>query len=150
MAAAESLKAIHGVGSSVQDTLKAMEDRMRGMEGMLEGRLKGVDDKVKDKTTSSAQTIPRIIISLIVYILLDAEKAVSQMSNDLDAAAAEGLTTAHGIDDKVKPLERVHNAREGVRNRAIDVDNERNTVPDIGPRVIDGPQVILNQSFMPS
>ena len=55
-AAAESLKAIHGVGSNVQDILKAMEDRMRGMEGMLEGRLKGVDDRVKDKTTNSAQT----------------------------------------------------------------------------------------------
>ena len=52
MAAAESLKAIHELGS----TLKAMEDRMRGMEGMLQGRLKGVDDRVKDKTTNSAQT----------------------------------------------------------------------------------------------
>ena len=53
MAAAESLKAIHGVGS----TLKAMEDRMRGMEGMLQGRLKGVDDRVKDKATNSAQNL---------------------------------------------------------------------------------------------
>ena len=54
MAGAESLKAIHGVGSNVQDTLNAIEDRMRGMEGMLEGRLKGVDDRVKDKATNSA------------------------------------------------------------------------------------------------
>jgi hypothetical protein len=59
MAAAESLEAIHGVGSNVQDMLKAMEDRMKGMEGMLQGRLKGVDDRVdavKDKATNSAQT----------------------------------------------------------------------------------------------
>ena len=38
MAAAESLKATHGVGSNVQDMLQAMEDRiMRGMKGMLQG-----------------------------------------------------------------------------------------------------------------
>ena len=63
MAAAESLKAIHGVGS----TLKAMEDRMRGMEGMLQGRLKGVDDRVKDKATNSAQTFSWIITSHCLY-----------------------------------------------------------------------------------
>jgi hypothetical protein len=45
MAAAESLKATHGVGSNVQGMLEAMEDRiMRGMKGMLQG----VDDTVKD------------------------------------------------------------------------------------------------------
>jgi hypothetical protein len=51
MAAAESLRAIHGVGTNVQDALKAMEDRMRAMEGMLQGvgdRLQGVDDRVRD------------------------------------------------------------------------------------------------------
>jgi ABC-type transporter Mla subunit MlaD len=58
MAAAEALKAIHGVGNQVgdkvdgvQDTLKAVEDRMRGVEGMLQGVgdiLQGVDGRVKD------------------------------------------------------------------------------------------------------
>jgi hypothetical protein len=67
MAAAESLKAIHGVGSNVQDTLKAVEDRMRGMEGMLQGvgdRLQGVDDRVKgigNKTINSAKPVPLVI-----------------------------------------------------------------------------------------
>jgi hypothetical protein len=67
MAAAESLKAIHGVGSNVQDTLKAMEDRMRGMEGILQGvgdRLQGVDDRAKgigDKTINSAKSVPSVI-----------------------------------------------------------------------------------------
>ena len=149
MAAAESLRAIYGVGSNVQDMLKAMEDRMRGMEGMLQGRLKGVDDRVKDKTPNSAQPFPRII-TLIVYIHLDPEEAGPQMSNDLDAGAAEGLNTAHGIDDKVRPLQRVHDTRQGVCNRAIDLDDERNTVPDTGSRVIDGQQVILNQLFIQS
>ena len=60
MATAESLKAIHGFGN-LRDTLKAIEDRMRCMEGMLEGvaggRLPGVDDRVRDtgaKTINSA------------------------------------------------------------------------------------------------
>ena len=149
MAAAESLRAIYGVGSNVQDMLKAMEDRMRGMEGMLQGRLKGIDDRVKDKAANSAQPL-LWIITLIVYIHLDAEEAGPQMSNDLDAGAAEGLTTAHGIDDKVQPLQRVHDTRQGVCNRAIDLDEERNTVPDTGSRVIDGQPVILNRSFMPT
>ena len=146
-AAAESLKAIHGVGSNVQGILKAMEDRMRGMEGMLEGRLKGVDDRVKDKATNSAQTISWIITALVVYMLLGAENAGPQTSNGVDAAAAEGLKTVHGIDDKVQ---RIHSTREGVHNRPIDVDDERNTVPDTGSRIIDGAQVILNISSMPS
>ena len=73
------------------------------------------------------------------------------MSNDLDAAAVEGPTTAHEIDDKVQPLQRVHDTREGVCTRAIDnVDDERITVPNTGSRVIDGQQAILNQSFMQS
>lgn len=73
MAAAESLKAIHGVGVNVQDTLKAIEDRMRGMEGMLQGvgdRLQGVDDRGKnngDRVINSAQSVA---ISLVVTILI--------------------------------------------------------------------------------
>ena len=51
MAAAESLKAIHGVGTNIQNTLKAMEDRMRDMEGMLHvvgDRLRVVDHRLRD------------------------------------------------------------------------------------------------------
>ena len=66
------------------------------------------------------------------------------MSNDLDVVAAEGLKTAHGINDKVQ---RAPGTLEGVRNRA---DDERNTVQDIGSRVIDGAPVILNQPSIPS
>jgi hypothetical protein len=58
MAAAESLKAIHGVNSNV----KAMADSMRGM---LQGTSKGVDDRVKDETPKSAQTFPWIVTSFI-------------------------------------------------------------------------------------
>jgi hypothetical protein len=146
MASAESLKAIHGVGSNVQDALKAIDDRMRGMEGMLQGRLKVFDDGVKDKVINSAQNFPCIITSLIVYMRLGTEKAGLQMSNDPDAAVAEGLKTEHGIDDKVQ---RVHGTLESFHNRAIDVGDVRNTVQDIGSRVIDGAQVIPNQSFTP-
>ena len=50
-AAAESLKAINGIGTNVQDAPKAIKDRIRGMEGILQGvddRLQGVDDKRKE------------------------------------------------------------------------------------------------------
>ena len=81
MAAAEALKAIHGVGDQVgnkvdgvQDTLKVVEDRMRGVEGMLQGvgnLLQVVDDRVKDignKGTTGAQTVQLIIsIALMVF-----------------------------------------------------------------------------------
>jgi hypothetical protein len=72
MAAAESLKAIYGVGSKLQDALKAVEDRLRDMEGMLHGgdnRRQGVDDRVKnigDKAMNSAQAVPSAITTLIV------------------------------------------------------------------------------------
>ena len=33
------MKAIHGVCINVRDVLKAMDDRMKGMESMLQGRL---------------------------------------------------------------------------------------------------------------
>ena len=72
MAGAEALKAIHGVGTKVDDTLKAMEGRMGGMEGMLQGvgdRLQGVDDRVRDNSgnfINSARNVPFVIAALIV------------------------------------------------------------------------------------
>lgn len=83
MAAAESLKAIHGVGTNVQDTLKAMEDRMRGLEGMLQGvgnRLQGVDDRGKnidEKAISSAQTVLFVMTILIVYAVRSGENGTT-------------------------------------------------------------------------
>jgi phage terminase small subunit len=82
MAAAEALKAIHGVGDQVgdkvdgvQDTLKVVEDRMKGVEGMLQGVgdiLQGVDNRVKDISNkvgvTGAQTIQLVIsTTLIVF-----------------------------------------------------------------------------------
>ena len=52
---------------------------------------------------------------------LGGEKTGAQMPNDSDVVAAEGLKNTQGIDDEV-----------------------------IGSRVIDGAQVVLNQSFTPS
>jgi len=57
MAGAETLKAIHGVGTKVGDDMhgihgavKAVEDRVRDVEGMIQGvgdMLQGVDNRVK-------------------------------------------------------------------------------------------------------
>ena len=151
MAAAESLKAVHGVGSDVRDTLKAVEDRMRGMEGVLQGvgdKLQGVDDRMKnmsDKTINSTPTVP-FVIRLPSLMWLGGEKTGAQMPKYLDVVALDGLKTTHGIDDEVQ---HVHDTREAVRNREIDVDGVQNTVQDIGSRVINGAQVIHNQLFMP-
>jgi archaellum component FlaC len=83
MAAAEALKAVHGVGNQVgdkvlgvHDTLKVVEDRMKGVEGMLQGVgdiLQGVDDRVKDignKVTTGAQTI-QLVISTTLIVFAD-------------------------------------------------------------------------------
>jgi archaellum component FlaC len=79
MAAAEALKAVHGVGDQVgdkvlgvHDTLKVVEDRMRGVEGMLQGvgdMLQGVDNRVKDignKVTTGTQIVLWLTTALIV------------------------------------------------------------------------------------
>jgi hypothetical protein len=67
------------------------------------------------------------------------------MPSDFDAVATEGLKTTHGIDDKAR---RIHDTQGGVYNREMDADEVRNAVQDIG--VIDGEQIIHNQSFTPS
>ena len=61
------------------------------------------------------------------------------MPNDFDGVTAEGLRTPHGIDDEVQ---HVQDTKEDVRSRINDVDDVRNTVQDIGARVINGAQVI--------
>ena len=69
------------------------------------------------------------------------------MSSDLEAGAPEGPKTVHGIDDLIDEnlkAQRIHDTKEGVRNRAIDVDDVRDTVQDIESRVIAGARVILN------
>jgi hypothetical protein len=77
MAAAESLKATHGVNSNVQGMLQAMEDRIISSIGMLQGvddRRQGVDDRVNDvgnKAIYSARTatVPLPDTVLIVYTI---------------------------------------------------------------------------------
>lgn len=102
MAAAEALKAIHGVGNQVDDTvhgvqntLKVVEDRMRGVEGMLQGvgdMLQGVDNRVKDignKVTIGAQTVQLVICNTHCFIWLGFEKSGGQTPSDVDAVAAD-------------------------------------------------------------
>ncbi|KAH9984958.1 hypothetical protein BJV77DRAFT_1152999 [Russula vinacea] len=103
MAAAESLKAVHGVGSDVRDTLKAVEDRMRGMEGVLQGvgdRYKVSIQNEEHERQDDKQCANRSI---------GGEKTGVQMPKDLDVVALDGLKTTHGIDDEVQ---RVHDTRE--------------------------------------
>jgi hypothetical protein len=84
---------------------------------------------------------------LSLFLLLGVEKTGLQISSDFDAVATEGLKTAHEIDDEAR---RIYDTQGGVYNRAMDVDEIRNSVQDIGARVIDGEQIIYNQRFTPS
>jgi hypothetical protein len=158
MAAAEALKAIHGVGDQVgdkvdgvQDTLKVVEDRMRGVEGMLQGvgdMLQGVDDRVKDignKVITSAQPFNWSSPLLSLFLRLGVEKTGRQMADDVDAVTlgAEVRKTAHEVDDK-RPAD---DTQEGVGDGAMDVEDVRK---DIGARVIDGAQVTPNRLSTPS
>jgi hypothetical protein len=46
MAAAEALKAIHGVGDKVEDVVKAFGNRIEGMIQCVDNRVKGIGDVV--------------------------------------------------------------------------------------------------------
>jgi hypothetical protein len=69
------------------------------------------------------------------------------MPRDFDAVATEGLKTAHGIDDKVR---RIYDTQGGLYNGAMDAAEVRNAVQDIEVSVINGEQIIHNQSFTSS
>lgn len=65
MAAAEALKAIHGIGDKVENevhgihgAVKAFEDKIEGMIQGVGSMIQGVDDRVKglgDRVTTGAQ-----------------------------------------------------------------------------------------------
>ena len=141
----EALKAIHGIGNNVgdkipgvQDALQAVQDKVQGVEGMLQGvtdKLQGVDDRVQsvddrvkdigDKVINGAQTV-QLAMSTALIIWLGVEKTERQTDDDFDTISVEGL--------------------EGVCDGALDVDEVRSTVEDIGSRAIasDGAQVFSN------
>jgi len=47
------------------------------------------------------------------------------------------------INDKVQG---VYDTNKSVHDKAMNVEDARSTVPDVGAKVINGAQVILNQS----
>ncbi|KAI0280602.1 hypothetical protein BGY98DRAFT_310858 [Russula aff. rugulosa BPL654] len=89
MAAAEALKGIH-----------VLQDRMRGVEGMLEGvgdMLRGFDGRMKDisrKSIDSTQITVQLVIFKLMSSLSDADNAACQRVNDVDMAPATATETA--------------------------------------------------------
>ena len=85
MASAEALKAIHSVGDKVgdkmQDALKAVHDKVGGVEGMLQGfkdmlegsdKVQGVDDRIKDvgdKVINRASAV-LIVMSAVLIVFV--------------------------------------------------------------------------------
>ena len=166
MAAAESLKAIHGVGDKVEDeahgihdAVKAVEDRVRDVEGMIQDvgdLLQGVDDKVKgigDMVIIGAQEVFYSSSLFSMFMPLGVEETGRQMANDPDAMAAESPKTTNEADNKIEIVNNKTRARsntlQGVWDRARNIDNVEGPVMGIEASRVDGAQVIPNQSSMP-
>lgn len=145
MAAAEALKGID-----------VLQDKMRGVEGMLEGvgdMLKGFE-RMKDIRQKSINgtliTVQFVSSPFTLSLWSDAENAASQTANDVDTAPALGLGTVAGdesikIEDDNDKAHGVQNTAEGVRDGTRNVDNEQDIIEDLGARVIDGAHAILNR-----
>ncbi|KAN0118303.1 hypothetical protein V8E52_005279 [Russula decolorans] len=122
MAATEALKGIH-----------VLQDRMRGVEGMLEGvgdMLQGFDERMRDINQKGIN---------------DAENAASQTANNIDTAPMIGPATDKSIKIKVDD-DRVHSVQdtvEGVRDGTRNVENEQGIIEDLGARATDGDEKII-------
>ena len=77
-----------------------------------------------------------------MFIRSGIERSGPQTTNDFDAEVGE---TAHGVDgQKDDTVKGIYGTQEGVSDGAMDVEDVRHVVQDIGTRVIDGAQVIPN------
>ena len=127
MAAAESLKGIHALQGIV-------EDRMKGVEGMLEGvgdMLQGFDERVVyvgQRGINGAQiTFNWLPSPFRISLWSDDENAANQTANDVGTAPLIGLATVPGADESIKTK-----ADDGI-------------IEDLGARLMDGAHVILNR-----
>lgn len=120
MAAAEALKAIHGVDKKVgdgvlgiHDAVKAVENRVRDVEGMIQGvgdMLQGVDERVKgigDVVAIGAPNKFNLSSLFLIFKPSGVGKTGRQMTDgldDLDAMAAEHLKTTNDVDNVQGPI----------------------------------------------
>jgi hypothetical protein len=121
MAAAEALKATHGVGNKVGDGVrgihdagKAVENKVRDVEGMIQGvgnMLQGVDGRVKgigDMAIIGAPNMFNLSSLFLVFIPSGVGRTGRQMTDDLDdldAMGAEHLKTANDVDNGIEVVD---------------------------------------------
>jgi hypothetical protein len=152
MAAAEALKAIHGVGDKVEDeahgihdAVKAVEDRVRDVEGMILGvgdLLQGVDDRVKgigDMVIIGARQLFDSLSLFSMFTPLGVEKSGRQTGNDPRAMSAESLKPMGLANNKI---EVINDQTQVSGNTLRDVDNVQAPVRRIEARGVDGAGVI--------
>ena len=165
MAAAESLKAIHGVGNrvmgvdskvyGVQHTLKTVEGRVKRVEGLLlglEDMLQGVDDRVKDigeKVIDGAPTTSnQMSTTSSTLIRLGVEKIRRDVPSDFETmtVVADGQESANMIENKTAVAETKVQSVDGTLSDVSEGTVVQDTVmtPNIRESVIDGAHIIHN------
>lgn len=156
MAAAEALKAIHGVGDGVQGihgAVKAVGDCVRDVRDMIQG----VDDRVKgigDMVVIGAQKILKLSSLSLMFIQLRVETTGRQMESGPDVIDAEGPKATneanHKIEYHVTNMAGVSNldTLKGAPGGAENADNVQGTIKEAEAtgRSVKGAHIIRNLS----
>lgn len=162
MAAAEALKAIHGVGNKVgdgvlgiHDAVKAVENRVRDVEGMIQGvgsMLQGVDERVKgigDMAIIGAPNMFNFSSLFLEFIPSGVGKTGRQKTDDLDdldVMGAEHLKTANHVNNEIEAVDNktqgLGDILEGVSHTVRNVDNVQGPIRGIKDGGVDGAQDI--------
>jgi hypothetical protein len=101
MAAAEGLKAIHGVGDKVENEAHGIHNAVKAIGNRIEGMIQRVDDRVKgigDMFVTGAQLLINLSTLLLMFTEMRFEQIGRQMANNLDAMAAEGPEVSNEVD----------------------------------------------------
>ena len=153
MAAAEALKAIHGVGDGVQgihDAVKAVGDCVRDVKEMIQG----VDDRVKgigDTVVIGAQEMLNLSSLSSVFILLGVENSGRQMTPDPDMIHAESHKTRDEANNKIENVDNMAQAimrdtLEGALDGVGNPDSVQGPIKETEARGIEGAHIIRNRS----
>ena len=155
MAAAEALKAIHGIGDGVQgihDAVKAVGDCVRDVKEMIQG----ADDRVKgigDTVVIGAQEMLNLSSLSSVFILLSVEKSGRQMTTDPDMIHAESPKTRDEANNKIENVDNMtqgssmRDTLEGASDGVGNADSVQGPIKETEARGIKGAHIIRNRSF---
>ena len=159
MAAAEALKAIHGVGDEVQgihDAVKAVGDCVRDVKDMIQG----VDDRVKgigNMVAIGAHRMLKLSSLSSIFIQLRVETTGRQMESGPDVidSDAESPKTTNGannkIEHRVNNMVSDHDILKGAPCGVENADHLQGTIKETEAtgRSVKGAHIICNLSLEP-